>query len=144
MTTGMPEPQATAEPPVPPALAKLEELLSHPQRRMRLLAAQAVVALTLDGIEAKMPAGLRHRWEDLLALALEVRGQKQVAKNLRIGKWEPSSPGPHSALSRTSGGVRSRLSLRTWTLKRTSGPPLLRPMAQRRRYTTSQRRPASS
>jgi hypothetical protein len=27
----------------------------------------------------------------------------------------PSSPGPHRALRRTSGGVRSRLSLRIWT-----------------------------
>jgi hypothetical protein len=55
---------------------------------------------------------------------------------------EPSSFGPQRALSRTRGGVRSRLSLRTWTPKRTSGPWLFRPMTRRRRYTTSQRRPA--
>jgi len=31
----------------------------------------------------------------------------------------PSSPGPHTALRRRSGGARSRLSLQTWTPKRT-------------------------
>jgi hypothetical protein len=56
----------------------------------------------------------------------------------------PWSPGPPTALSRTRGGVPSRLSLRTWTPKRTSGPPPARRIAQARNQTTSRSRPASS
>jgi hypothetical protein len=36
---------------------------------------------------------------------------------------EPAWFGPQIVLSRTRGGARSRLSSRTWTPKRTSGPP---------------------
>jgi hypothetical protein len=54
-----------------------------------------------------------------------------------------SSPGPHTALSRNSGGVRSRLSLRTWTPKRTSCPPLWR-AAHASSHSTSHSRPGSS
>src|SRR5262249_37350746 len=35
--------------------------------------------------------------------------------SITVMHGEPSSPGPQRALSRTSGGVRSRLSFRTWT-----------------------------
>jgi hypothetical protein len=54
-----------------------------------------------------------------------------------------ASSGTHRALSRTRSGVLSRLSLRTWTPKRTSGPSV-RALAIRSSQSTSQSRPASS
>src|SRR5262249_23754330 len=56
---------------------------------------------------------------------------------MTVTPGSPSPPGPHSAFSRTSGGVPSRSSLRTWTPKRTSAPDPPRPTAQQSTHSTS-------
>jgi hypothetical protein len=43
---------------------------------------------------------------------------------MTVTTGSPWSPGPHTALRRTSGGVRPRLSLRTWTVKNSVGARL--------------------
>jgi hypothetical protein len=53
---------------------------------------------------------------------------------MTVTTGSPWSPGPRRAFWRTSGGVRSRLSLRTWTAKHTAAPSW-RAAAQRSRRT---------
>jgi hypothetical protein len=60
-----------------------------------------------------------------------------------VMQGSPPSPGPQIAFNFTKGAVRSRLSSRTWTPKRTSRPAA-RPMAHRSIQHRSQSRPASS
>jgi hypothetical protein len=77
------------------------------------------------------------RSDDLQSAAQPAERARHVAEG-----W---SPGPHTAFGRTGGGVRSRLSVRTWTPKRTvAAPSLLARIAKHSMGSTSHSRLTSS
>jgi hypothetical protein len=73
-------------------LDRLDELLRHREKRVRLAAAAEVIGLTLNGVEKQIPPELRGRWVRLLIRALRARGQGAVVRALGLEReareWE--------------------------------------------------------